>query len=125
MGEVFLRVKVGAEAVLFALDRVHEVLPMMRLKVSASSSRLRGVMNLRGALVPVFDVASADAPLDPSRFILVVPHADQLAALIVDDVIDLVEPERLLQPPGAGPGGQIALVEGEMLSVLDPQEFTL
>lgn len=97
---------------------------MMRLKLSPSQTRFRGVMNLRGALVPVFDAVSPDAALSPSRFILVVPREAELSALIVDDVIDLVTPERLIEQRLVDRVSQTALVEGEMLSVLDPLELT-
>jgi len=67
-----------------------------------------GVVNLRGAVLPVVDLAARlgwpATEATPRNPIIVIEHADQLRGLIVHDVADIVSIEQgsLQQPDGAG-----------------------
>lgn len=86
-----------------------------------------GVLNVRGELVPVYDVRARfslhDRPLAPSdAMILVRTKQGTTAAIAVDRALDLVEIEEsaLRQPPAAGArhvGGIAALADGTLVIV--------
>ena len=93
--------------------------------LDGAAGRCRGVVNLRGSIVPVFDATAADAPLSPDRFILVSPVDGALVGLIVDDVLDVLElPEErvVTRPIGPGRDAELARIERELLPVLEPRD---
>lgn len=89
------------------------------------SGNCRGMANLRGSLVPVFDSTGPDAPLSPSRFILVLRSTTGMVGIIVDEVhevIGLPEEELVQRPVGMGRLRKMALLGEDAVSVLEPQE---
>ena len=91
---------------------------------------VRGVVNLRGTVLPVIDLSDrlGWGRVDPTErnVIIVLEIAGQLHGLIVDSVNDIVivEESDLQPPPVIGMGGRenflqgLALVEGRMAIVL-------
>jgi chemotaxis signal transduction protein len=122
----FVTVSAGGRRKLVPLEEVVEIIPMLALEdVEGQSHLCRGVANLRGDLVPVFDLTGATAPLHPSRFILVSRADGVLIGLIVDDVHEVLtlEDERLLRRPvGGGRTALMVSVEGSVMAVLNPAE---
>ena len=68
----FVTVSAGGRRKLVPLEDVVEIVPMLTLDaVEEQSQSCRGVANLRGELVPIFDLTGPNALLHPSRFILI------------------------------------------------------
>lgn len=96
-----------------------------------SPAHVRGVINLRGTVLPVVDLSTrlGMAPVDGDarNVIIVVQVGGQSAGLLVDGVSDILSiPISELQPPpglaAEGTAGCIAaltIVEGRMIRVLD------
>jgi purine-binding chemotaxis protein CheW len=85
-------------------------------RIAEAPPAIKGVVNLRGTIVPVVELRHAfDIPeprYDAVTATIVVSVAERKAGLIVDAVADVVEfpPEQLSPPPlleGAGAGGFI------------------
>ena len=96
-----------------------------------SPSYMKGVINLRGTVLPVMDLAqrlglSVSEHSDRS-VIIVVKHEDTLAGLLVDAVSDIIalNDDDMLPPPdaahGATPGivKSLTLIEDRMIRLLD------
>jgi purine-binding chemotaxis protein CheW len=110
-----LRLAAGGQALVVAIDAVHEILEVGRLtRVPQSPPFLRGVMNLRGAVVPVIDLA-ARFGLPPSTLarrsaiVVVEAQGDELqpqvvAGLLVDAVYEVLDyaPDSLEAVPSIG-----------------------
>ncbi|MFZ5709516.1 MAG: chemotaxis protein CheW [Pseudomonadota bacterium] len=94
-------------------------------------SHIRGVINLRGNVLPVVDLSTrlGMAPVegDPRNVIIVVHLGNQVAGLLVDAVSDIIALPRsdLQAPPALGADGAnscieaITIVEGRMIRVLN------
>jgi purine-binding chemotaxis protein CheW len=97
-----LRLAAGTQALLVPIDAVREILEVGRLtQVPQAPALLRGVMNLRGAVVPVIDLA-ARCGLPPCRIgrrsaivVVAVPgdevQAQFVAGLLVDAVYEVLD----------------------------------
>lgn len=93
-------------------------------------SFMRGVINLRGTVLPVMDLAARIglAPIEPtSRNVVIVAKFDSaLTGLLVDSVSDIItiHEEDRQQPPDNGTGSQdttieaLTLVEERMIRIL-------
>ena len=96
-----------------------------------SPSYMKGVINLRGAVLPVMDLAQRlGLPVTEHtdrNVIIVVKHADTLAGLLVDAVSDIIalSDDDMQPPPEAGEGMQqgviksLTLIEDRMIRTLD------
>ena len=96
-----------------------------------SPSYMKGVINLRGAVLPVMDLAQRlGLPVTEHtdrNVIIVVKHEDTLAGLLVDAVSDIIAlTDEDMQPPpdavnGAQPGviKSLTLIEDRMIRILD------
>jgi purine-binding chemotaxis protein CheW len=94
-------------------------------------AHIRGVINLRGTVLPVVDLSTrlGMSPVDgdPRNVIIVVQFASHTAGLLVDAVVDIIALQRAdLQPPpalaadgGAACVDAITIVEGRMIRVLN------
>jgi purine-binding chemotaxis protein CheW len=97
-----LRLSSGGERLLVPIDAVREILEVAGLTpVPQTPAFVRGVMNLRGAVVPVLDL-SARLDLAPTRLarrsaIIVVeslpapPQDRMIAGLLVDAVFEVID----------------------------------
>ena len=96
-----------------------------------SPSYMKGVINLRGAVLPVMDLAQRlGLPVTEHtdrNVIIVVKHEDTLAGLLVDAVSDIIAltDEDMQPPPDAVNGTQpgviksLTLIEDRMIRILD------
>lgn len=113
----WLRAMLGRDRYAFELLRVQEVVrtaPIIALR--GTSSAMLGVMNLRGRVVPVFDLArwlgTGHVTVDEQSRIIVVERDDELIGVLVsavDDVATLAR-EQIEPPlPGSDPGGVLGI----------------
>lgn len=107
-GNRWLRVRVGRDTYGFELLRVQEVVrvaPVVAMR--GSGPAVLGVMNLRGRIVPVFDLGlwldvGAVQVEDRAR-VVVIEHDDELIGVLVTTVEDVVSLDREhVEPPLAG-----------------------
>jgi purine-binding chemotaxis protein CheW len=97
-----LRLAVGSETCVTPIDAVHEILEAGRLTpLPRTPAFVRGVMNLRGAVVPVIDLAArlgaAPSTLGKRSCIVVMEaggdeeHGTLVAGLLVDAVYEVLD----------------------------------
>ena len=92
---------------LFAVDimRIKEIiLPQKLSSLPRASSILEGVINLRGAVIPVMDMRNRfgmpAAPEGVTGKLLIVSLARQILALVVDNVLEVISvPPKDIKPP--------------------------
>lgn len=101
------------------------------LPIPGAGDELRGVIDLRGTVVPVIDlrlrVGHAAAGLAPAGGVIVLDLAGRLVGAIVDTVEDVQElsPEQLRPAPplGAAAGTEhlaaLASIDGQLVQLLD------
>lgn len=111
-GHRWLRVRVDADSYAFELLRVQEVVRLAPIvAMRGASHAVLGVMNLRGRIVPVFDLGLwldvGAVRADEHSRIVVIERNDELIGVLVTMVEDVVSLEREhVEPPlpGADPG---------------------
>ena len=119
----FVVFRLGGEGYALEVMRVQEVLDMQALtEVPGGPKFLLGVINLRGHVVPVYDLRmSFGLPRDTKQTrapcVLIVESTvgnDQITGLLVDRVSDVLEfsPEELQPPPQLGLGKATPFVRG-------------
>jgi purine-binding chemotaxis protein CheW len=119
----FVVFRLGGEGYALEVMRVQEVLDMQALtEVPGGPRFLLGVINLRGHVVPVYDLRmSFGLPKDTRQTrapcVLIVEStlgSDQITGLLVDRVSDVLEfsPEELQPPPQLGLGKATTFVRG-------------
>ena len=122
--------RLGEEEYAFPIEHVHEIIRHAAPRaVSSPDPWVRGVISLRGRIVPVHDLAarlgmiSQTAGRDGQK-IVILDVDGEVAGVVVDDVEEVltVQPERLEPVPVAGDGAIQAIVNlGERLvALLDP-----
>ena len=111
---------------------VHEIIRYAEPRpVSSSDPSLRGVISLRGKIVPVYELgprlglAGADADADTERSkIVIVDFSSELVGVLVDDVDEVltVEDTQLEEVPamGAASPQTIAKLDERLVIVLSP-----
>jgi len=125
--EAFVVVRIGEAVRLIELGCVREIVPAMRLgQPSGVNGGCRGVATVRGAILPVFDIARRQGPLDTSQLI-VIARSDEHAQLgiLVDDVIDVIELASgvvVAHPTGGGRTMRATNLGGDVVSVLTTAE---
>jgi purine-binding chemotaxis protein CheW len=85
----------GDEEYALPIADVHEIIRYTEPRSVASSvGWIRGVISLRGKIVPVYDLASrlgdARDPDHPPQKIVIVESAERMAGVIVDDVAEVL-----------------------------------
>jgi purine-binding chemotaxis protein CheW len=119
----------GNEEYALPISDVHEIIRYAEPRSVASSvGWIRGVISLRGKIVPVYDLAArlgeARDPDRPPQKIVIVEAGDRMAGVIVDDVAevltvdcDSVEP----MPSGAEASiDSIARIGDRLIVLLSP-----
>jgi len=126
MSQLFVIVTIAERKRLVRIEDIREIVPLMALsEVEGRKGNCRGIANLRGEMIPVFDLAGPDARLSPSRVILVTRAGKESVGLLVDDAHDVVTVPRdhvALRPVGAGASATMVRVGDEILSVLEPAD---
>lgn len=126
-GNRWLRAALGKDRYAFELLRVQEVVRMSPIiGLRGTPPALLGVMNLRGQVVPVFDLAqwlgTGRVDSDEQARIIVVERADELIGVLVSAVDDVVTLSREhIEPPlpGTDPGGMVGIARvGPLPTVL-------
>jgi chemotaxis signal transduction protein len=123
----FLVARVGESERLIELSTIREILPAMALAMpEPAGGPYSGVANVRGEVVPVFDLMRRGGHLEPSQLIvLAYRDAEHAVGIVVDDVREIVELalERVVVYPGAsGRNVRTAQVDGAALAVLSVRE---
>lgn len=110
----WLRVALGRDHYAFELLRVQEVVRMAPIvAMRGADHAVLGVMNLRGRIVPVFDLGrwlgGADVQIGERARIVVVERDDELIGVLVADVEDVASLGREhIEPPLPGRAGALA-----------------
>lgn len=111
----WLRVVVGGASYALELLRVQEVVRLMPIvPMRGAQPAVLGVMNLRGRIVPVFDLGlwlgTGRVDADDQSRIVVVERDDELIGLLVSAVEDVVTLGRdRIEPPLPGDGRGVVL----------------
>lgn len=105
----------GDEAYALPIGSVHEIILWTEPRhVASKDPSVRGVISLRGRIIPVFDLATrlgVPSELPESAKILIVACGDDMAGVVVDDVEDVFTVDRAEFAQG-GSGICGACVEG-------------
>ncbi len=125
--EGFLVAKIGSTDRLLELAMVREIVPAMQLsQPQGIGGGCRGIANVRGETIPVFDMARRSGPLDPSQLIILAATGQGgFIGIVVDDVVDVVQLEAAqvaAHPAGQGRHVRCIHLSGSTLSVLTPRE---
>jgi purine-binding chemotaxis protein CheW len=97
----------GAEQYALPIEQVHEIIRYDEPRSVASPiAWVRGVISLRGRIVPVYDIAARlgiESKLSDSTKIVIVEAGSETAGVIVDEVEEVltVESEQFEEVPGA------------------------
>jgi chemotaxis signal transduction protein len=124
--QLFVLVMMGAMRRLIELSSVREVVPAMQLaKPSGISGACRGLANLRGEIVPVFDPDGHAPQVDAAQLIVVMVRHGGLVGVLVDDVMEIVQIEarEVVRHP-AGNGSELCTVnlDGRAVTVFQVEE---
>lgn len=115
----FLTFRLGREEYGIAICHVVEIVGMQDITaVPAQPSFMKGVINLRGKIIPLMDgrirFGLAEEAYDERTCVIVVDVADQVTGLIVDRVNEVLEisAAQVEPQPAASGGGSGAYVSG-------------
>jgi len=120
----------GSEEYALPIRQVHEIIRYTEPRsVSAESGWVRGVISLRGKIVPVYDLAARlgleTAKTGEGGKIVIVETATDMAGVVVDDVEEVltVEDAQLDAVPAAGSASieAIAKIDDRLVILLDPE----
>jgi purine-binding chemotaxis protein CheW len=119
----------GDEEYALPISDVHEIIRYTEPRSVASSvGWIRGVISLRGKIVPVYDLASrlgeARDPDQPPQKIVIVETAERMAGVIVDDVAEVltIECANVDPLPSAADASieAIARIQDRLIVLLSP-----
>jgi purine-binding chemotaxis protein CheW len=118
----------GDEEYALPIADVHEIIRYAEPRsVASSDGWIRGVISLRGKIVPVYDLAvRLGEARDPDRApqkIVIVETAERMAGVIVDDVTEVltVECDGIEPVPSAAESiDAIARIEDRLIVLLSP-----
>jgi purine-binding chemotaxis protein CheW len=119
---VHVRLRVGGEAYAFAVENVLEVTDLGAVApIPGAGTEVLGVRNLRGEVLPVFDLATLlGIERDgAARRLVILEHDGARAGLAFDDVLGVGE---LAAPTDAGESPLLlgaSLDDGELVGVVD------
>lgn len=119
----------GEEEYALPITQVHEIIRWTEPRsVASDAAWVRGVISLRGRIVPVYDLAARlGLPSERSEHakIVIVEAGADMAGVVVDDVEEVltVDVEALDSVPTAGDGAieAIARIDQRLVVLLDPQ----
>jgi chemotaxis signal transduction protein len=122
MSDVHVQVRVGSELYALPVKNVLEVGEIGALTVAPGASRATlGVCNLRGDLLPVFDLAAVlglPRSESPQRM-LVAERGGTRAGFAVDEVTDVDELPEADQEVDSELLSSAALIDGSLVGVID------
>lgn len=125
--ESYLVTRIGRSDRLLALCNVREIVPALELaRPEGLSGVCRGVANVRGDVVPVFDLEARDGALDAMQLIVIArTESGMLIGILVDDVLELVQlgaAQVVSHPAGHGRMVRSVNLRGATVSVLSPKD---
>ncbi len=111
----FMTFKLGREEYGLAILKVRELIGLMDItRVPATREHVRGVINLRGKVIPVVDLRlkfrmAATEPTDQTVIIVVQlqsPNGELTMGVLVDEVLEVLdlEADQIEPPPNLGAG---------------------
>lgn len=100
----YIEMTVGDESYAVKILEIHEILKMQPItKIPHSRSYVRGVINLRGEVVPVFSLSNLiglpEKPDTKATRIVVVNHKEESIGIIVDQVNKVTTFPDIQPPP--------------------------
>jgi len=120
----------GDEEYALPITQVHEIIRYTEPRsVASSDPSVRGVISLRGKIIPVYDLATrlgmAHAESVADAKIVIVETATDMAGVVVDDVEEVltVDESQLDAVPAAGSPSieAIAKIDDRLVILLDPE----
>jgi purine-binding chemotaxis protein CheW len=120
----------GEEEYALPITQVHEIIRYTEPRSVASTDRsVRGVISLRGKILPVYDLATrlglAHTDTVTEAKIVIVETAEDMAGVIVDDVEEVItiDSDALDEAPTAGGRAidGIAKIGDRLVVLLDPE----
>ena len=125
MSQYFVTLKIHDRTRIMRLADIREVVSLMALTTidGARGGSCRGVANLRGEMIPVFDMADENAPLAPTRVIVVTRLGTEHIGLLVDDVTDVIgvpDEHVAVRNVGGGRTSTIVRMDGVIMTVMEP-----
>lgn len=120
----------GSEEYALPIQQVHEIIRYTEPRSVASADQsVRGVISLRGKILPVYDLATrlgvARQETDGEAKIVIVETAEAMAGVVVDDVEEVltVDDEQLDEAPGADSSciDGVAKIEDRLVVLLNPE----
>jgi len=130
--EDYLTFSLGKELYGVAISKVREIIKPQQLTfVPRQPGYVRGILSLRGSIVPVFSLSSRlgleNADVARSTRIVVFEDNDELLGFYVDEVREVVRvPVHAVEPPPQWKGSQhqdairgVGRVEGKMIILLE------
>ncbi len=126
MSQFFVTLKIHDRTRIMRLSDIREVVSLMALTtIDGERGACRGVANLRGEMIPVFDMVDANAPLAPTRVIVVTRLGSEHVGLLVDDVSDVIGiPDENVAVRHVGGGRTLTIVRMDdvIMTVMEPGE---
>ena len=120
----------GEEEYALPITQVHEIIRYTEPRsVASTDPSVRGVISLRGKILPVYDLATRlgvehAAEVSEAK-IVIVETAQDMAGVIVDDVEEVItiDAEQIGEAPSAGGRGidGIAKIDDRLVVLLDPE----
>jgi purine-binding chemotaxis protein CheW len=119
----------GEEEYALPITQVHEIIRFTEPRsVASSDPSVRGVISLRGKILPVYDLATRlgveHADVSEAK-IVIVETAEDMAGVVVDDVEEVItiDGDQLDEAPTAGGRGidGIAKIGDRLVVLLDPE----
>jgi purine-binding chemotaxis protein CheW len=100
----YIEVGIGKERYALKIDDIHEIIKMQDItEIPGSRPYVKGVINLRGKIVPIISLRSqfslAEASYTKSTRIVVVNHADEMVGIVVDQVNQVTTFSDIQPPP--------------------------
>jgi purine-binding chemotaxis protein CheW len=126
MSSVHVRLRVGRERYAVPIENVLEVAELGRLStVPGAAAAVLGVRNLRGQVLPVFDLARvlAIAGDGSVRRVVVAEHDGRLAGLAVDEVTEVGELEGETEQTDAEHLSGAILEDGQLVGIVDVERL--
>jgi purine-binding chemotaxis protein CheW len=122
----------GEEEYALPITQVHEIIRYTEPRsVASTDPSVRGVISLRGKILPVYDLATRlgveHADVGEAKIVIVETGQD-MAGVIVDDVEEVItiDAEQIGEAPSAGIGpthpiNGIAKIDDRLVVLLDPE----
>jgi purine-binding chemotaxis protein CheW len=127
MSQYFVMVKIHDRKRLMRLSDIREVLSLMALTdiEGGDGGTCRGVANIRGEMIPVFDLAGREARLTPSRVVVVARIGAEHVGLLVDDVMEVMgipDDHIAVRNIGGGRSSTMVRMDDEVMTVMEPAD---